>query len=151
MNALSFLSPGKCRKAGRAARDSSPPLQEGKRGGGRQWTPALPGHLILLTKLHLRVLATSPCQATFKGSPVLVRHFLGQAPGSPSSASPAATRGGKTSRIWPTAAKRGVRGCRGSSRGSEIPFSPLTGDEPTLPARVVAVGVSAVLQGKEWE
>lgn len=84
-------------------------------------TAALPGHLIPLTKPHLCVLGASPCQATFKGSPVLVRHFLGQAPGSPSSASLAATRGGKTSRIWPTAAKRGVRGSRGSSRGSEIP------------------------------
>lgn len=89
-------------------------------------TPALPGHLIPLTKLHLCVLAASLCQATFKGSPVLLRHFPGQAPGSPSSASPAATRGGKTSGIWPTAAKRGVRGSRGSSRGNEIPslFSP---------------------------
>ncbi|XP_063005673.1 serine/arginine repetitive matrix protein 3-like [Melospiza melodia melodia] len=132
-NALSSRAPGKCSQAGCPSLPAGQPgtlLRLSGRGNGAgtpadpHAPPALPGHRIPLRKPHLCVLAPSPCPAAFKGSPVLVPHFLGQAPGSPSSAS----RGGKTRRIWPTAAKRGARGSRGSSRGRETrrspPFSP---------------------------
>lgn len=92
--------------------------------------PAFPGHLITLTRLHLRVPAAALCRATFKGSPVLARQVPGQTPARPSSLPPPLTWG-KLSEFGPSLPKEG--GCRGCSAGAGPDFPPSSEEERDPP------------------
>lgn len=122
--------------ARRAAGDSSPPLQERKRGEdssgpARTGSPRPPNPLGQTTSVRLgRFPVPSPVQRKPRAGPA----FPGPGSRLPLLRLSRRYPRGEASGIWPTAAKRGMRGSRGSSRGSDIPslLSP-TGDEPDAP------------------
>lgn len=161
---MSSRTPGKCRQAGCPSLSAGQPgtlLRLSRRGNGAgdasgpahtSGSPRPPNPLDETTSVRL---GRFPVPSHVQRKPRAGSAFPG-----PGSRFPLLhlSRGyspGKTRRICPTPAKRGVRGSLGSSKGSETRrsprFSPLTGDKPMLPARVAAVGVSVMLQGKEWE
>lgn len=161
---MSSRAPGKCRQAGCPSLTAEQPgtlLRLSRRGNWAgdvrgptriSGSPRPPNPLVETTSVRLgRFPVPSHVQRKPRAGPA----FPGPGSRLPLLCLSRRYSRGKTRRIWPTAAKRGVRGSRGSSRGRETrrfpPFSPPTGDEPMLPARVAAVGVSAMLQGKEWE